>query len=261
MDIDINFDKIFKIMLLAMKINRSHPYIERDKKWAVQFICMHGIFFLICCGLVYCIIFNDLKNKDYIQACSNGVLCVIFSVVTFNYCVMLWYQNHLKELIERMKEDYQLVSELPFAEQEITLKYAQLGNRVVIIWLCVSIFAGSLFVLKTIVCMVYYKIVGEFKFVHLYDLTYPSFIEDVKDELGPYFALYVTFLYFDVYAILMYIAFAPLGPVFMLHACGQLEVIKKRMLAIFLDKEIDSGKVLRDLREIVIRLQKTYRCD
>lgn len=36
------FDKIFKISITAMKINRSGPDIKRDVKWLAQFILLHG---------------------------------------------------------------------------------------------------------------------------------------------------------------------------------------------------------------------------
>ncbi|XP_068631042.1 uncharacterized protein [Battus philenor] len=255
---NIDFEKIFRIMVFAMRVNRSHPDIPRDKKWILQVMLMHGIFSLIFCLLAYSIIYHDLQNKDFTQACSSGVLCVIFSVVTFKYCIMVWYQKLFRNMIEIMKRDYKLSLKLPMDEQDIILKYAIKGRAVIKLWLWVAICTAGLFIVKANAYMIYYKITGQFELVHLYELTYPSMIEEIKYEPGPFVAIYLAFLFFDIYAVFMYIAFAPLGPILMLHTCGQLEIVKVRLLKIFPKKRIDPEKTRRELKEIVKYLQKIY---
>nr|WCC57416.1 odorant receptor 16 [Papilio glaucus] len=256
---EIDFDKVFRVMTFAMRVNRSHPDIARDKKWALQFISSHGIYFFMFCFLVYSIIFCDLKNNDFTQACSNGAICIVFIVVTFKYCVMLYYQNLLKHMIQIMKRDYKSSCELPLHEQKIVLHYALRGKGVVNVWLAISLCTAGLFPLKAIVLMVYYTIIGDFKFVLLYDLTYPVGLEEVKNEPGPFAILFFAFFFYDFYSMLMYIAFAPLGPIFMLHVCGQLELIKKRVLTIYPhNTTFDSEKVLKNFKDVIIKLQTIY---
>ncbi|XP_013164452.1 PREDICTED: uncharacterized protein LOC106115570 [Papilio xuthus] len=255
---EIDFNKMFNIMIFAMRVNRSHPDIARDRKWALQFICVHGIFFIMFCALVYSIIFYDIKSKDFTQACSNGAICIVFIVVTFKYCVMLYYQNLFKDMIQIMKNDYKLSTELPLEEQQIVLHFALKGKGVMKLWLIISICTACLFPVKAIVLMIYYKMIGDFKFVLLYDLTYPAGLEEHKNELGTFAFLYIAFFFYDFYSMLMYIAFAPLGPIFMLHVCGQLELVKNRVLMIYHNNSFDNEKVLNNLKDVIVHLQKIY---
>ncbi|XP_013138707.1 PREDICTED: uncharacterized protein LOC106103473 [Papilio polytes] len=256
---EIDFNKMFNIMIFAMRVNRCHPDIARDRKWALQFICVHGIFFIMFCALVYSIIFCDIKNKDFTQACSNGAICIVFIVVTFKYCVMLYYQKLFKNMIQIMKNDYKLSTELPLEEREIVLHFALKGKGVMKFWLIISICTASLFPVKAIVLMIYYKIIGDFKFVLLYDLTYPAGLEEHKNEPGTFAFLYLAFFFYDFYAMFMYIAFVPLGPIFMLHVCGQLELVKKRVLTIYPNNLFDNEKVLNQFKDIIVHLQNIYR--
>nr|WCC57350.1 odorant receptor 16.1 [Papilio dardanus] len=255
---EIDFNKMFRIMIFAMRVNRSHPDIPRDKKWALQFICFHGTFFIMFCALVYSIIFYDLKNKDFTQACSNGAVCIVFIIVTLKYCVMLYYQKLLKGMIQIMKNDYKLSTELPSEEQEIVLHYALKGKGVMKLLLVIPICTACLFPVKAIILMIYYKIIGDFKFVLLYDLTYPAGLEEHKNEPGTFAFLFLAFLFYDLYAMFMYIAFAPLGSIFMLHVCGQLELVKKRVLTIYPNNSFDHEKVLNSFKDVILHLQKIY---
>lgn len=255
---DINFDRIFKIMIFGMRVNRSHPDTPRDKKWVFQFMTMHGIFFFVFCLLMYSTVAYDLKKNDFSQACSNGILSVIFFVVTYKYCVMLKYQHLLKSLMDEMREDYEKATTLSTEEQHVVLSYAERGKKVVDIWILISIITAGLFPAKTLILMAYYSIKEEFKLVHLYDLTYPSPLEERKNELAVYFLLYALFLFYDLYAMVMYIAMAALGPIFMLHGCAQLELVRRRIMNVFNNSDSEKS-TLMGLNEIVKQLQKIYR--
>ncbi|XP_072939896.1 uncharacterized protein [Epargyreus clarus] len=255
---DINFDKIFKIMIFGMRLNRSHPDIPRDRKWLFQFMWMHGIFFFVFCLLMYSTFAHDLKKNDFSQACSNGILSVIFSVVTYKYGVMLKYQNQLKGLMDEMRVDYERAKTLSIEEQHLVLNYGKRGKKVVVIWILIASITGGLFPVKAFILMAYYAIKGEFKLFHLYDLTYPSPVEERKNEPGVYLVLFTLFSFYDCYAIVMYIAMAALGPIFMLHGCAQLELVRRRIMNAFTKNDSEKS-TLKSLNEIVQQLQKIYR--
>ncbi|KAJ8705221.1 hypothetical protein PYW07_011048 [Mythimna separata] len=121
---ELDFDKIFKIPTKALNISRAHPYIPRDWKWALQFCIVHGLFTLAFVNIIYNIICHDLKSNNFSQMCKNGVLFVVYIVITFQYCVLLWHQNALVDLIENMKRDYEQSKDLDSIEKEMFTKYA-----------------------------------------------------------------------------------------------------------------------------------------
>ncbi|XP_023947730.2 uncharacterized protein LOC112052758 [Bicyclus anynana] len=257
--IDINFESLFKIINRVLRANLSHPKTVRDFQWLCKFCIMYGIFFSTFILLVYSIIFKDLKNDDSTQACANGILCVIYFVITFNYGILFSYRKILKELIETMDSDFGLAKKFPKKEQEIILKYVKKGQGIAKIWLIVGVCGCSLFIVKSIVLTIYYTVTSEFTLVHLYELTYPDAVEKVKNtNLLVYCSLYLYFLFYDIFATLMLIGFSPMGSIFMLHACGQLEVAKNRILEIYSGNN-SSDEINRKLKDVARFINTTYR--
>nr|QNS36226.1 olfactory receptor 33 [Mythimna separata] len=253
---ELDFDKIFKIPTKALNISRAHPYIPRDWKWAVQFCIVHGLFTLAFVNIIYNIICHDLKSNNFSQMCKNGVLFVVYIVITFQYCVLIWHQNALVDLIDNMKRDYEQSKDLDSIEKEMFTKYVNLGIWVCKQWLVISIVGTGIFVVKNVVIMLYYYFISEFQLVPLYDLVYPSMIERNKDNIFVFLMTYGLMLLFGSYSALMYIAYVPLGPIFMLHACGQLELVAKRIDDLFV--ECDNAVISKKLKSIIMQLQYIY---
>lgn len=240
-------------------MNRSHPDIPRDRKWLVQFVLMHGLYTLIFLLILYSIIFHDIRNGDFAKICGNGTLVVFYIVVTFKYSLMLWHQRSLKRLIKTMKSDYELAVHLSPEENGIVVEYANKGKSLIIPWLALVSCAAGLFPLKSLILMLYYTVVDQFTLVPIFDLTYPAVLEDVKDSVVPFALLYIAMNCYLVYAAFMYIGLVTFGPIFMQHACGQLELVKMRVSNLFPEHGYSPEKSKADLKAIVILLDNVYR--
>lgn len=251
-----NFDEIFKIPLIAMKVNRCHPNIKKDRKWFLHFIINYTIFSAVFLTVMYNIIFLNLKSKQFDQTCKNGVLSVVYFVISFQFFIMIWKQDNLLNLITLMKKDYEHASILPYEEREIMDKYVKQGVHVCKQWLVISVCGCGIFPLKNIVLLTYNWAIGEPRLIPLYDLEFPGVTEDNKDTIFVYLTVYGLTLYYGLYAMCMYIAFVPLGPIFMLHACGQLELVQKKIEVLF---EGNSDGTEERLKEIIKQLQYVFR--
>lgn len=255
---ELDFDKIFKIPTKALHISRAHPYIPRDRKWALQFFIVHGLFTIAFFNIVYNIMYHDLKGNNFSQTCKNGVLFVIYVVITVQYCVLLQHQDSLIDLINDMKRDYEESKDMNAVEREILYEYVNQGVWVCKQWFVIPVMGASMFIVKNVSIMLYYYFIGEFKLVPVYDLVYPPIIEENKNNIYVYLATYALMLLYGCYASLMYVAYVPLGPIFMLHACGQLELVKNRIDDLFV--ECDDQVIRRKLKNIIVHLQYIYRC-
>ncbi|XP_061377599.1 uncharacterized protein LOC116766999 [Danaus plexippus] len=250
-----DFDKSFKIMTFALKFNRSHPSIKRDLKWMFHFGLMHGTYFAVFVTLVYSSISIDLKNDDFTQATANGVLCLIFTVSTYKYCIIWYYQDLLLDVIKKINMDYEEAQCFTKEEKQIVHKFINKGREVNKYWFILIVTTAFIFLAKSLGLMLYYTIIDEFKLVHLYEMHYPKFLEDKKDTLSVFILLYIIFLFYDLYGALTYIGFEPFGPVLMLHSCGQLEIVRGRILKIFQSNYTDA-EIIEQLNDIAKYLQK-----
>ncbi|KAJ8707364.1 hypothetical protein PYW08_010616 [Mythimna loreyi] len=253
---ELDFDKIFEIPTRALYISRAHPYIKRDWRWALYFSIVHGIFTVGFFTIIYNIICHDLKSNNFAQICKNGVLLVVYVIITFQYCVLLWHQDALVDLINYMKRDYEQSKDLSCIERDTLNKYVKLSVWVCKQWFVIGTVGPGTFIVKSFVLMLYYYVIDEFKFVPVYDLVYPSIIEKNNNNIFVFMLTYVLMFLFACYSALMYIAYVPLGPIFVLHICGQLELVEKRIDDLFV--VYDDIIIRKKLKSIIMQLQYIY---
>lgn len=256
--LNIKFEQMFKFMLRAMDIIQFHPYMKKDIKWACKLLFIYVTCLVVICVIVYSIIFRDLKVKDITQACSNGVICLIFCVITLQYCIMFYYQKLIQNMIEIMNNDYEKAEEYTAEEKHVILEYVEIGKSIINIWRKITYCGGGLFITRPIFVMVYYAVFSEFKPVHLYEMVYPSPMEELKDTFSVYCILYVVFILFTCCTMFTLLGFQPLGPIFMVHACGQLEVARTRIMKIFQDDN-SAEEIIVKLKHIAGSLKNIYR--
>lgn len=254
---EFNFNEFFKAPLWAMKINGSDPAIKKDIKWLTKFLIIHGIYTLIFPIEVYNIVYVNLKQQNFSETCKNGILAVTFFSITFQYSVLVINQEPLKLLIDIVKKDYLFAKTLSVKEQEIVYKYAMQGNHVCNQWLFMTVGGVAVFFLRNIILIsIHWVVKEEIRLIHIHHLVYPAFIENRKENLVVFAITYLVLLWSAIYSSAMYCAFIPLGPIFMLHACGQIELIKIRIDCLFESDDLE--EVRQNLKKIVKQMQDVY---
>lgn len=256
---NLDFNELFKYCIFFTKINRSNPDVPRDAKWLIEFALMQGVYTLIFLLILYSLIFHDIRIGDYTKICANGTIAVFYVIVTFNYFVMVWQQDRLKRLISTIQLDYYLASNLPVNEKNIISNYIVKGQWLIKIWLVLISWIAVLFTFKSVSLMLYSAFMGNFTPVPFIEIAYPAKLEAVKETAGPFVFIYVAMLCYLIYSVCMYLGVVPLGPIFMLHACGQLGLVKTRVLNLFPEHGYCSTKARRELKAVVIHLENVYR--
>ncbi|XP_047984272.1 odorant receptor 2a-like [Leguminivora glycinivorella] len=259
LDEDMNFDKIFWIATTAMRLNRSHPYIARDKLWRTQFTAIFILSLSCFLLLLYSILFHDIQCGLFAEASKNAIMAIVAFTITYKYSIMLRYQDSITELIRIVDDDYKLAKGFCEEEQRIILHYSLRGVKVCQYWIISACSTSAIFPLKALMIMGKSYMAGEFQLVPMFELTYPWILEDYKNVHIMFIMLFGLALFFDVYATSMYVGFDPIVPIFMLHLCGQLDILKLRISKLFSDTEDSEEIVRKNLGEIILKLQDIYR--
>ncbi|NP_001103623.1 olfactory receptor 33 [Bombyx mori] len=252
---ELNFDKIFKIAIISQKFSGTYPYTKRDKKWATHFILMHGELTIICMLFIYNIIEFDLKAADYSQMCRNMCLSFVYMVITLLYINMLYYQSKLKMLIETMKAEYELAKTMSEEEQNVILEYAKKGRWLCRAWAILTTCGMAQFFLKSIVCTIYSAIQGNFRIVQYYEVICPEVIERHRNNPVIFITLYFCTFFYSLYTSALYTSVLPLGPIFLLHGCAKLEIVRLNIKNLF---DNDDYVVQERLKKTVLQMQDIY---
>lgn len=255
----MSFDNIFKTANIALRIIGSHPACVRNRNWKIKFIIL--ILFKIFCSILLCysIFVKDIQDERYADASKNTVMLLITVTVIFDYSVLLIHQRSIMGIIHTINEDYNLIPELTEKEKKIVLDYSEKGLKVCRLWYMASIICSTIFPLKAILLMVYmYYNKGEFKLVPMFDLSYPDSIDVNKNEPGPYVIFLSIYIIFAFYAALTFTGFDPVVPIFLLHACGQLDVTSQRILSVY-NETLDEKQIEEKFKRIILKMQEIYR--
>nr|WDE18884.1 olfactory receptor 33 [Antheraea pernyi] len=240
-----------------MKANGSHPYTRRNKKWLIHVGIQQIIYLIVFIFFLYSIK-CELGRRDFSATCRNGCLSVVFFDINFQLYTIVLYRKTLNKIIVSMKEDYEKIKSSP-EDAEVVALYAEKGRWVTQLWLVTAGIAFLMFPVKNIVLyMAQFIRQDEFQLIAFYELTYPDIIEENKNNIIIYVVTYACLISYAAYSSTTYISFVPLGPIFMLHACGQLELIKKRINKLF-DGALSIREVNSELKDIIRHLQFIYR--
>lgn len=257
---ELDFDILFSLPLRCLKLNGGYPFYKRNLKWFVRCFGVEGLFSYIFLGLIYQIIHYDLKDGDMLAVCGSGTLVVMYLVITFMLGVLLKYKSTFCELINLMKADYEYAkTKLSPDDQKLVLEYALMA-RTVSIWWGYLVFVGALaFPGQAIALTIYYSVKDTFRVVDMFPLRYP---ERMEEFMGPVIQSILTnffIFYFEFCSYAGYVGIVPLGPTFMLHACGKIALVERRVKLLFSDTEYSHLNTKRKLSDIVQQIQNIYR--
>lgn len=258
----MKFDDIYVTVNQALRLAGSHPACRRDITWKMHFIFIIVFNIIGSYLLCYSIFFSEIQEGRYADASKNTVMTIVSVTTIFKYTILLIHQHSTMGLINMMNDDYELINDLSEEEKKIVLDYTAKGVKVGKIWYIVSIISTVIFPFKAILMMIYiYHNKGEFVLVHIFELTFYGPLEAKKGELFTYVMLHSLYAIFSVYAAASYTGFDPLVPIFLLHSCGQLDVVSQRILSLHSETS-DEEQVQKKLKSIILKLQNIYRyCD
>ncbi|CAG9578209.1 unnamed protein product [Danaus chrysippus] len=255
----INFEEMYKISTYSLRLNGAHPNIKKKTKFWYFKIYLLRFIELLCCGLLFnSIIFYDVVSKKYTEAIKNGLMVIVGITVIFKHSILINYNESIKRLIKILDEDYKAAELYEEKEKDIILKSAMSGVKICRFWLVSATLTSFMFPAKAIIEMINLYMKGEFKLVPMFDFTYPNIIEVHKDSTVAYIVLFLLCLSFDLFSLSMYIGFDPLVPIFMLHTCGQLELISNKLMNLF-SKDASRQDIMDELKSINVKLQNIYK--
>lgn len=196
----LDFDVMFKTFICAHKLIGTQPQTKKCILWYLRSFLMQVFIALIFCLLMYNILNHNLRESDYSQMIKTGSIALLYIEITYQYFVLLYYRKSFLKLINDMKYDYKLSKKLSDTEKKILEKYAKQGMYACWQWFLVGIASPCSFLLKSLFLMLYYYYKADFKLINYYELIYPSFIEDYKDNIYVFLFKYVVIAAYGFYA-------------------------------------------------------------
>lgn len=255
----LHFDELYRNNGLCLRIIGAHPSVARDRKWVLQFFLMYGLFFAIGMHCIYNMLFINIKENDIPNMCTNGVFMVVIIVVSFKYGVMLWYQKELQAVIQLQEKYFESSRDFTEEEQTIVQKYIKKGQWITSLWLKSCIITALMFPLKSFIDSAHSAYIGDFKLYSFNENSYPLGIDKIKSRIDIYLLIYSTFAYYALFSGCMYTGFAPLGPICLLNACGQMDIVTMRVNRLFNGRGFNKEETPKELKEIIQFLQNIYR--
>lgn len=257
-DPNMKFEEIFKISTIAMRINRCHPHIARDRFWVSQFSFIIILTLVCFVLLVNSILFHDIPGRKYTDATKNCIMVIVSVTNSFKYITLLYCQESVVKLIQIMDQDYETSERGGADEKKVVLEYSKRGAKGCKLWLIFATATSGIFPVNALVLMAsYYYKNGELKLIPMFDFTYPSVIDEYKMVPWIFCCLFMLCLIFAAYATTVFVGFDPLVPIFILHTCGQLELVSRDILKIYDEKKEDD--IIVNLRKAILKLQDIYR--
>ncbi|XP_046962366.1 uncharacterized protein LOC124531854 [Vanessa cardui] len=255
----INFEEAYKISTRYMRFNSSHPFIsDRNRFWLLKILFFRAIALICFAFLVNSIVNHDVKAKTYTEAIKNGIMAIVAVTVTFKHSILVHRYRLIKNLIILIDRDYKLAEGLSDDEKDIVSYYVGKGVQICHFWLISAGLTSLMFPVKALFLMAYHCWNDECMLIPMFDFTYPKGINEYKDLWSVYCATFLMCFLFDIYSMSVYIGFDPLLPIFMLHTCGQLDLVS-RNLSKALNEASTTQERRENLKRINLKLLDIYR--
>nr|WCC57345.1 odorant receptor 10 [Papilio dardanus] len=251
----LTFDKAFHISSHALRFNGIHPNLDRNIKWLLRFAFISIVSSSIIFFFANSIICYDIPNKEYTKAIRNGSLLIVSLTIPYKNVLALYYRDELRNCIDMLNADCEGIDR-ETNEDLLIKEYSAKGIRVCKLYFYSVLMSASVFPLKAIYLMVFSYIKGEFCLTHIYDITYPEVIEKQKDVFYVYLCLFLISLIFTINGSWNFFGFDPLVSIFVLHVCGQIEILCRKILAL---ADMNENDIMENLKNINKNLQEVYK--
>ncbi|XP_063368188.1 uncharacterized protein LOC134656558 [Cydia amplana] len=248
---DIRFDNTFKLSSTALYLNLGHPSLTINLQWATKMFMFYVLYTPSFLSLIYSSIFYD----SFTKSCTNLSLATLYCINIFNYVLLIVYKKRFIDIIKMVEEDLLDARELIDEDEKAVKEFTAKGIRASKLWASCCALCGVMFFCKSVIGTSYSVLTGNFKPVAIHELTYPPYIEERKNGFLMYIVIFVSQTFYIVFTTLMYAGFNVLGPIFIMHACGQIQVAIQQLDRLFMDNDIDVDDVLKKLKNITHRLQ------
>lgn len=254
----LKFEKVFNFTNNSLWKNGSHPALPRDIRWGLKSFATVSLSFILLFLLSNSIINHRIPNKEFTDVVRESIIATLAFTLICKYVILVYNRNIVFNLIRYMNDDYEL--SVHFSEEEIDIinKYIEKSRIVVKFWIMSTVLTLLLFILKAFGGTTYHYCKGNVKYVPLLDMILPHIMEQHKNELGGYMLITIMVATFGLYALFVYNGFEPLIPIFLLHCCGQLEILSLRMKNIFKDNA-SPEEIYDKIKEINMKLQSIYK--
>ncbi|KAJ0171054.1 hypothetical protein K1T71_013253 [Dendrolimus kikuchii] len=240
--VELDFEKLFKVQMICMKIIQCHPGTNINKYWVLTSIVAFAPYTLSFLVLINCIKYY-LTRADYFNAFRNGVPIVYYVSMMLNFGILIKKRFKLRNLIVWMKSDYSKACAMDKRSKKIIQRYAAKGTKITIFWGYLMVITVCMFAVKSIILTIYHsKRSGELRLTPFYEVYYPFNISELRmHNRWVYGSVYLLELYFTSMTELIFFCSSPLGPIFMLHVCGQLELVQIKFEHIFENDNVDEN--------------------
>nr|WCC57527.1 odorant receptor 10 [Papilio memnon] len=252
----LTFERAFHISCHALRFSGIHPNLERDRRWLLRFAFISIVSSSIILFFANSIICYDIPNKEYAKAIKNGSLLIVSLTIPYKNILALYYRDELNNCIDMLNADYEGINRQANEEQLLIKEYSAKGISVCKLYFYSVVMSASVFPLKAIYLMIVSYIRGEFRLTHIYDITYPEVIEKQKDVIYVYFCLFLISLIFTINGSWNFFGFDPLVSIFVLHVCGQIEILSRKIIAL---SDMNENEIIENLKKINKKLQEVYK--
>ncbi|XP_041970517.1 uncharacterized protein LOC121726933 [Aricia agestis] len=252
------FDDLFKIIRKSAQIIGTHPKCERNKIWKAKVVIGNVFVFLSFMFILNSVVVHDFPAKNYDEVIKNGIMLTVALMTFTKYNILIYHRKSFGELIDTMDQDVIDAENFPPDEKEIVDAYIQKKIGVSRLWFVCATITCSAFPVKSFTLMFYYAIRKNFKFIPIFDFHLPTILNNSKGTPSVFALMQSVEIGFDTCALISCLGFDALAPIFMLHCCAELDLLRHRLIKAF-TTETDPRKILEVLRRINVRLQATYR--
>ncbi|KAJ0171059.1 hypothetical protein K1T71_013258 [Dendrolimus kikuchii] len=250
----IDFDEYFKIQMKTMKFFRVHPSTKYKNYKTLIIAITFSLYTTYCVFFINSVINHELKNEDYLNAIRNVVPVAFYIAMCTNYVLLIVKMKIVGKLIDHMKTDYSNMSNIDNQSRTIIHSYARRGSWIMLRALYLATSCVVIFIMKTVIVSLIYLYRDEYRYVNIHELHYPNVINDRKEsDLLFFIGTYMGITCYTILTGAIFTCVIPLGPITMLHACGQLELIKNKFQDLFNKDNIDER-----LNDIIKDLQRLY---